>query len=34
MNINRHIINHEKKLMEMGGREDIILERETASLII
>jgi hypothetical protein len=29
MSINRHIINHEMKLMEMGGREEILLERET-----
>jgi hypothetical protein len=34
MSINRHIINYEMKLMEMGGREKILLEREAASLII
>jgi hypothetical protein len=34
MSINRYIINHEMKLMEMGGREEILLERETISLII
>jgi hypothetical protein len=33
MSINKHIINHEMKLMEMGGREEILLERETTSLI-
>jgi hypothetical protein len=27
MSINRYIINHEMKLMEMGGREEILLER-------
>jgi hypothetical protein len=34
MSINTHIIDHEIKLMEMGGREEILLERETISLII
>jgi hypothetical protein len=34
MSINTHIIDHEIKLMEMGGREKILLERETISLII
>jgi hypothetical protein len=29
MSINRHIINHEIKLMNMGGREEILLKRET-----
>jgi hypothetical protein len=33
MSINRHIINHEMKLMEMGGREEILLERTSISLI-
>jgi hypothetical protein len=28
------MINHEIKLMEMGGREEILLERETIILII
>jgi hypothetical protein len=28
MSINRYIINHEMKLMEMGGREEILLERK------
>jgi hypothetical protein len=34
MSINTYIIDHEIKLMEMGGREEILLERETISLII
>jgi hypothetical protein len=34
MSINRHIINHEIKLMEMGGREEIPLKRETSISII
>jgi hypothetical protein len=34
MNINTHIIDHEIKLMKMGGREEILLERETINLII
>jgi hypothetical protein len=34
VSINRPIIDHEIKLMEMGGREKIMLERETISLII
>ena len=34
MRINRQIINHEKKLMEMGGGEDILLQRESTSPII
>jgi hypothetical protein len=34
MSINTHIIDHEIKLMEMGGRDEILLERETISLII
>jgi hypothetical protein len=34
MSINTHIIHHEIKLMEMGGREEILLERETISSII
>jgi hypothetical protein len=34
MSISTHIIDHEIKLMEMGGREEILLERETISLII
>jgi hypothetical protein len=34
MRINRYIFNHEMKLMEMGGREEILLERETISLIM
>jgi hypothetical protein len=29
MSINIHIIDHEIKLMKMGGREEILLERET-----
>jgi hypothetical protein len=34
MSINTHVINHEIKLMEMGGREKILLERETINLVI
>jgi hypothetical protein len=34
MNMNTHIIDHEIKLMKMGGREEILLERETISLMI
>jgi hypothetical protein len=34
MSINRYIINHKMKLMEMGGREEIMLERISATLII
>ena len=34
MSINIYIIDHETKLMKMGGREEILLERETISLII
>jgi hypothetical protein len=34
MSINKHIINHEIKLMEMGGREEILLKRETTISII
>jgi hypothetical protein len=34
MNIKKRIINHERKLMEMGGREEILLERKTTSLSI
>jgi hypothetical protein len=34
MSIKTHIIDHEIKLMKMGGREEILLERETISLII
>jgi hypothetical protein len=34
MSINRHIINHEIKLIEMGGREKILLKRETKISII
>jgi hypothetical protein len=33
MNMNKHIINHRKKLMEVGGREKILLERMATSLI-
>jgi hypothetical protein len=33
MSINRHIIKHEMKLMEMGGRGEIMLERTSISLI-
>jgi hypothetical protein len=34
MSINTHIIDHEIKLMKMGGREEILLERETTIPII
>ena len=34
MSIKRYIINHEIKLMEMGGREEILLKRETTISII
>jgi len=34
MSIKRHIINHEIKLMEMGGREEIPLKGETTSSIV
>jgi hypothetical protein len=34
MSMDTHIIDHEIKLMKMGGREEILLERETISLII
>jgi hypothetical protein len=34
MSINTHIICHEIKIMNMGGREEILLERETMRLII
>jgi hypothetical protein len=34
MRINEYIINHEMKLTEMGGREKILLERISATLII
>jgi hypothetical protein len=34
MSINRYIINREMKLMEMGGREEILLERISTILII
>jgi hypothetical protein len=34
MSINKHIINHEIKLMEMGGREEILLKRETTISIV
>jgi hypothetical protein len=33
MNMKKHIINHRKQLIEMDGREEIPLERETISLI-
>jgi hypothetical protein len=32
--MNTHIIDHEIKLMKMGGREEILPKRETTSLII
>jgi hypothetical protein len=32
--MNTHIIDHEIKLMNMGRREEILLERETISSII
>jgi hypothetical protein len=34
MRMNRHIINHKNKIMDMGGREEILMERESAILII
>jgi hypothetical protein len=34
MSINRYTISHEMKLMEMGGREEILLERISATLIM
>jgi hypothetical protein len=34
MSINRHIINHKIKLMKVGGREEILLKRETTISII
>jgi hypothetical protein len=34
MSINTHIIDHEIKLMRMGGRKEIMLERETIGSII
>jgi hypothetical protein len=34
MSINIYIIGHEINLMKMGGREEILLERETIILII
>jgi len=34
MSINRHIFNDKMKIMEMGGREKILLEGETISLVI
>jgi hypothetical protein len=34
MGINIYIIDHEIKLMKMGGREEILLERETIGPII
>jgi hypothetical protein len=34
MSINIHIINHELKLMEMGGREEFLLKRAVVILII
>jgi len=34
MSINAHIIYDEIKLMNMGGREEILLEQETMRLII
>jgi hypothetical protein len=34
MSINRHIINHEIKLMEMGGRMEILQKRETTILVV
>jgi hypothetical protein len=34
MSINTHIINHEIKLMDMGGREEILLERISATVIM
>jgi hypothetical protein len=34
MSINTHIIDHEIKLMKMGGREEILLERKTINSTI
>jgi hypothetical protein len=34
MSINTHIIDHEIKLMEIGGNDKILLERETINPII
>jgi len=34
MSINRYIINRNIKLMDIGGREEIMLEIETINLII
>jgi hypothetical protein len=34
MSINRFIINRKMKLMEMGGREEILLERISTTLIM
>jgi hypothetical protein len=34
MRINNHIINHEIKLMEIGGREEILLKKEIIVSII
>jgi len=33
MIINKHIFDHEMKLMEMGGREEIMLERIATRII-
>jgi hypothetical protein len=33
MSVNKYIINDEMKLMEMGRREKILVERITTSLI-
>jgi hypothetical protein len=34
MIINNHIINHEIKLIEMGGREEIMLKKEIIVSIV
>jgi hypothetical protein len=34
MSISKNIISHEMKLMDMGVREEILLEREIVNLII
>jgi hypothetical protein len=34
MSINKHIINYEIKLMEMGQREEILQKRETTISIV
>jgi hypothetical protein len=34
MSINVYVINHEMRLMEMGGREEILLERIPTTLIM